>query len=161
MVSTLLQRIRGLTPLGQAAALSLFALAAPALAQPPISATDPWVRAAPPRVPMNAGYMTLENTTRRPVSLTAVESPQFARIEMHRSFVEDGVSRMEAVEAIEVPARGSVSLEPGGLHLMLLRPHDPVRDGDRVTLTLTFDNGWTLDIEAPVRRDAPGHAHHH
>lgn len=131
---------------------TLLALATPALAQPPVSATDAWVRAAPPGATMMAGYLTLHNTSREAIRLTAVESPQFEGITLHRGTLVDGVARMEAVAAIEVPARGSVSLAPGGLHLMLEGPIGAVRDGGTVDLVLSFDNGWSLELNVPVRR---------
>lgn len=131
----------------------LLALATvPAFAQPPVAATDAWIRAAPPGVPMMAGYVTLHNATRRAIKLTAIESSRFERIELHRSFVVDGVSRMERVPEIVIPRRGEVALEPGGLHMMLFRPIGSVRDGDTVDLVLSFDNGWSLELTVPVRR---------
>lgn len=131
---------------------ALLLVATAAAAEPPVSATGAWVRAAPPGVPMMAGYLTLHNATRRVVTLTAVESPNFERIELHRSVMVDGVARMERVPGIEVPRRGEVALEPGGLHMMLVRPIGTVRDGDTVDLVLSFDNGWTLELSVPVRR---------
>lgn len=131
----------------------LMALAAtPAFAEAPVAATDAWVRAPAPGVPMTAGYVTLHNTTRRAIKLTAVESSRFQRIELHRSFVVDGVSRMERVPEVEIPRRGEVALEPGGLHMMMVRPIGSVRDGDMVDLVLSFDNGWSLELTVPVRR---------
>lgn len=135
------------------AALALAAtVASTAAGAPPLSVSDEWVRAPAPGVPMTAAYFTLHNATRGDAALVGVESSRFERVEMHRSTVVDGVARMERVERIDIPARGRVSLAPGGLHLMLFRPVGPVRDGDQVDFTLTFDDGWTLELDVPVRR---------
>jgi periplasmic copper chaperone A len=123
-----------------------------ALAQPPVSAEDAWVRAAPPAATVMAGYLTLQNRTRDAVALVGVSSPQFERVELHRSAVVDGVARMEAVESIVVPAGGEAALAPGGLHMMLIGPQQPLPEGSTVEVTLAFDNGWELELNVPVRR---------
>ena len=132
-------------------ALALAFVPAALFAQPPITVEDAWVRAAPPSMPMTAGYLTLQNATRDDVALTGVESAQFARVELHRSTLVDGVARMEAVESAVIPARGELVLEPGGLHLMLMEPQQSLTAGADVVLTLSFDNGWTVEVDVPVR----------
>lgn len=133
-------------------ALAVPAAAPIAVAQPPITVTDAWVRAAPPTATMTAGYLTLHNRTGTEVVLTAVSSPQYEGVELHRSRIVDGVARMEPVESIAVPARGELVLAPGGLHLMLIGPREPAAEGDAVDLTLVFADGWQLDLAVPVRR---------
>ncbi len=122
------------------------------LAQSPISVEDAWVRAAPPAAQVLSGYFTVRNGARDAVTLTRVESPNFARVEMHRSEIVDGVARMEAVESVEIPARGNLEFAPGGLHLMLMEPLGAMAAGTTVYFVLTFDNGWTLEVTAPVRK---------
>ncbi len=143
--------------------LGLLLMSLPLLvhAQQPMTVEDSWVRAAPAGAPVLGGYMTLTNNTRRAISLVEVSSPQFERVEMHLSSMEDGVSRMEQVDRITVRGRNSVSLEPGGLHLMLFNPIAPVVEGDILELTLRFDNGWTSELTVPVRRTNPSQHQHH
>lgn len=132
--------------------LAAVAIPSVALAQPPVSAEGAWVRAAPPGATVMAGYLTLQNRTRDAVALVGVSSPQFARVELHRSAVVDGVARMEAVESIAVPAGGEAALAPGGLHMMLIGPQQPLPEGSTVEVTLAFDNGWELELNVPVHR---------
>lgn len=145
-------RSRCIASLLQAAVLFI---ATPAWAQPPVVIEDAWVRAAPPGATMQAGYLTVRNATGSAVRIVGVESPQFARVEMHESMLHDGVAHMQPVAAIEVPPRGSVSLAPGGLHLMLMEPLQVFADGDKVILTLDFADGWSVEFDATVRREAP------
>lgn len=126
-----------------------------AAAQPAVTVEDAWVRAAPPGARVMAAYMTLENRGRRAVALTGASSTQFERVEIHRSSTVDGVARMEPVERVPVPRRGTVELEPGGLHLMLIGPRSTLRDGDAVDLILELDDGWQLDMTVPVRGTPP------
>lgn len=143
------------------ASLSMVA-AAPKAAELDIS--QPWVREAPPTARVMAGYLTLSNTGTAAVQVIAVSSPQFATAELHRTVVEDGVARMEPVGQLEIAAGKSVSLEPGGLHLMLIEPGQPLQEDDMVTLVLHRADGLCMTLEAPVRRDAAAgdaHQHHH
>lgn len=89
---------------------------------------------------MSAGFLTLENTTSDPITITQVASPQFAVVEIHETTIEDGISRMRKVDALIVPAKGSVVLERGGKHLMLMRATNLEN-----TVTLQF-----MSADAPV-----------
>jgi len=136
--------------------LGLLALAGATAQAGTLQVTDAWVRAAPPNARMLAGYMTLENTSERDRALLGAASEAFKRIELHRSVVESGMARMVEQESIPVPAGETVSLEPGGYHLMLMHPRQRLSAGESVTLTLSFDNGQTLAVEAPIRRPGAG-----
>jgi copper(I)-binding protein len=59
---------------------------------------------------------------------------------------------MAPVKAITVPARGKVELKPGGLHLMLFQLKKALKDGDRVSLTVTSAAGATVQVMAAVRK---------
>lgn len=125
-----------------------------------LQAEDAWVRAAPPGVTMLAGYLTLRNTGEAPVRLTGVSSPDFARVELHRSVLEDGLARMRPVDGLVLPAGGEVRLEPGGYHLMLIQPVRTLAPGDSVQLRLRFSDGTDLRVNARLRRAAPDHHPH-
>ena len=130
-------------------------LSATAVAQPPVTVHDAWVRAAPPTATMSAGYLTLTNATDAPIRVVGAESPQFERVEIHESALHDGVAHMAPVDGVTVPANGSVTLAPGGLHLMLIGPTQSFAEGDKVILTLDFEDGWSVEFDATVRREAP------
>jgi copper(I)-binding protein len=124
---------------------------------PSVRASLVWIRQPPPGMNLLAGYFTLSNLTDKPLTLTAVESPDFGSVEMHRSFVKDGVEEMQAVPSVAIPAHGSVEFKPGDYHLMLMQPKKNLFVGDMVSVTLTFSDGSQLAILAPVRHDPPQH----
>jgi len=134
-------------------AIAVFAL--PAVAQPPVTVEDAWVRAAPPTATVTEGYLTLRNSTSGPLRVVHAESPQFERVEIHASMLHDGVAHMAPVAGVTVPARGSVALAPGGLHLMLIEPTLSLAEGGKMILTLDFEDGWSIEFDATVRREAP------
>jgi hypothetical protein len=138
-----------------AAALWLLAGAVPAAAD--VAVRDPWIAEAPPGAMAAAAYMVLENDGAEPRSAIGAESAVCERIEFHRSETKDGIARMVEQSSLSVPAGGRLALEPGGNHMMLIRPV-ALRAGDRVKITLELADGETLAVEAVVRERAR-HAH--
>ena len=112
--------------------------------QPPLVASDVEVTKPMPGMKMSAGYFVLTNNTDEAIRITAVTSPQFAAVEIHETTLEDGISRMRELDALVVPPHGSVTLERGGKHLMLMRPGEL---GDRVSLQLLSDEAPVLAID--------------
>lgn len=111
---------------------------------------DGWVRAMPAAAPMSAAYGTLHWHGREPLVITAWHSDDYADVSLHRTIVQDGVSRMEAVPAAVIEPGGRLTLEPGGLHLMLMRPGRELRTGDFVGIALESDNGRSFRFDFPV-----------
>lgn len=155
------------TPPLQRLILLLLLVCGPALAGSagaPVHAENPWIREAPPGASALAGYLTLHNTSGKDRRLLSAESPAFARVEMHRSVVENGMARMLPQESITIPAKDRVALEPGGYHLMLMQPVKALKAGDTATITLSFDSGEPLEVEMEVKKgmgEDGGHHHHH
>jgi copper(I)-binding protein len=124
---------------------------------PSVRASHVWIRQAPPGVTVLAGYLTLENLTDKPLTLTGLSSPEFGAVELHKSTVKDNVESMEPVARLDLAAHASIEFKSGGYHVMLMQPKKNLFAGDTVTLDLTFSDGSELAIMAPVRRDAPAH----
>lgn len=141
-----------------AATLLLSALAAVALSAPPafdIQAKDGWVRWLPAGVP-SGGYVILKNAGDAPRILTGASSPDFGQVSFHQTRESHGVSSMEAVASITIAPHSIVSFSPGGYHIMLMQPTHALHPGDKVSLSLRFADGRTLDVPFQVR--APGAA---
>ncbi len=96
-----------------------------------------------------AGYMTLRNAGDKPAVLTGASSPGCGMLMLHQSKQENGVEKMAHVPSIIVPAHGTVSLAPGGYHLMCMRPEMQV--GASVPVTLKFQDGQTVTAKFPVK----------
>lgn len=126
-----------------------------ALAGLPATATELTVTEGQVRVPMpgrtvTAGYFTVHNNSSAAVKLMSAESAAFERAELHQHTHQDGVMRMEHVAHIDIAANSSVSLQPGGLHLMLFNPQQPLLTGESVTVVLHFSNGKQLELSMPL-----------
>lgn len=117
-----------------AAALMIVSL--PAAACPGLELADGWIREAPPGAVVMAAYARLRNTGTAALAVDKVRSPAFGAVELHRTVVENGVSRMLRGHDLRLAPGAGAVLEPGGWHLMLFRPVRPLKSGDQVTLTL-------------------------
>lgn len=119
-----------------------------------------WVRATLPNQKAASAYLTVANAGSAPDRLLSASSPAAERVEIHSMSVLDDVMTMRPVpEGLEVPAGGSVALEPGGFHLMLMGMAEPLAEGAAVPLTLSFERAGALDMMLPVRADTGGHGH--
>ncbi len=115
----------------------------------------PWVRAAPPGAASLAGYLVLRNPCGAAIEVSDVESRDFGMPMMHRTEVVDGVSRMRPAGKLVVPPGGELRFEPGGLHLMLMKPRRPLAEGDQASVRLVLADGRRVFAVFPVRREAP------
>lgn len=132
------------------AALAAVVLARPVVAAD-ISVQDPFARASAGMAQAGAAFMTLKNTSAVNDQLVAASTPVSATAELHNHIKEGDVVRMRQVPSIEVPAGGSVALQPGGLHVMLLGLKQPLREGETFPLTLTFAHAGAVTVEVPVK----------
>ncbi|KAF1687235.1 hypothetical protein B1992_04430 [Pseudoxanthomonas broegbernensis] len=124
-----------------------------------------WARATPPGAPVAGGFLTVRNRGAADERLVAVESEAAQSVEIHEVRHEGEVARMRRMEAgLPVPAGQTVVLEPGGYHLMFIRPAKAFEAGERVAATLVFEKAGPLPVEFEVRplgTTQPEAAHHH
>jgi len=111
----------------------------------PLVASDVVVSKPMPGMSMTAGYLTLSNNASQPIIITHVASPQFESVEMHESVIEDGMARMYPLGDLMVLAKSSVVFQPGGKHLMLMRPV-----GQFDTVSLDFYAGKAVVLTVNV-----------
>lgn len=144
------------------AALPLVTLTrAKAQDQQTLNAEQAWSRPALARIGTAVAYLTLRNEGSAPVRVVGASTPVAESVEIHESSVENNVARMQPrPEGVVVPPGGTVRFEPGGLHLMLMKPHADLKAGQSFTLTLRFDDGEVLAVPITVamREPAAGHA---
>jgi hypothetical protein len=137
----------------------LVLVASPAAAQ--ITITDAWARATAPGAKIAAGYMTIRNAGKNPDKLVAASSPAAEKVQTHVTVKDGDIFRMREVKGYDIPAGGSFELKPGGAHLMLVNVRPPLKEGERVPLTLRFERGGEVKTELHVGRltDTGKHGH--
>lgn len=134
-----------------AALAALLGLGAAAHAQ--TSVQDLWVRGTVAGQQASGAFMRL--TSAQGGRLVAAASPVAATVEVHEMKMDNGVMRMAAVPALDLPAGQTVELKPGGYHIMLIGLKQTLKAGEPVPLTLTVEGRdgkrETLELKAEVR----------
>ncbi len=103
----------------------------------PLEWRDGWVRALPPGSGMTAAYGELWNKSPETIHLNAFDSKTFANVSMHQSIMQDGVSRMQESRDVQIAAGEVLKLQPGGMHLMLMRADRDVLAGDKIEIVIS------------------------
>ena len=135
---------------------SLFAapllLALPAAAQPAgeLTIIRPWTRAAG-QGGTGAGFLGIGNSGRAADRLIGASAPIARVTEIHTHVREGDILRMRPVEAIEIPAGQTVTLQPGGFHLMLIGLKEPLIQGQAVPVTLRFERAGEVPVMLAVQ----------
>lgn len=136
-------------------ALAPESVAAAAQSADDIVVRDAWVRAARAGVRSTGGYLEIENKSSHPVQLTSVVVEGAGIVELHVSNMVNDRMSMRHVTTLTIPARGRLSLAPGGAHLMLLKLEAPLAEGTTTSMTLRFGGGLTKTVVAAVRPVVP------
>jgi len=153
--------LRRLAVIGSAVVGAVLVTVVPASAGESLQAENAWVPWAPPGLKVHVAYMTIVNRGATDQMIVSAESTDYERIELHRSVINDGVSTMEAVGEVKVPANGRVEFAPTGLHLMLIGPRRPQTLDGHVQIVLRLSSGEEVDVSAVIRRrDDAGHGAH-
>ena len=125
-----------------------------------IQIRHPWSRATPPGAKVGVAYMEIRNSGERPDRLLAISTGLAQRVEMHVTEREGEVMKMRQVKSFEIPARESYALRPGGPHLMLVDLAQPLKKGERFTMTLRFERAGEMPIELEVQEAGSKHPRH-
>lgn len=113
---------------------------------------DGWTRSAPEGVPTSAAYGTIINLGSEPDTLISAKSMAVEAAEIHEMSMNGDVMQMAPIEGgLMIPPGGSVEFMPGGLHIMLINPKQPIETDARLMLTLTFENAGDMTMMLPVR----------
>jgi copper(I)-binding protein len=139
--------------LGQIAPLALLALAG-CHQEATLSADRAWVRL--PAVPGHPGasYLTIHGGP-QPERLIAVESKAAGSTELHASMkmaggAMGGMTGMQRLDGLDVPANGTAAFAPGGNHVMMFGLDPRLKAGDTIPLEVRFAQGAPLVVEAKV-----------
>ncbi|MBV7411570.1 copper chaperone PCu(A)C [Dermabacteraceae bacterium TAE3-ERU27] len=117
-----------------------------------LESTDLWAKAAD-KGSMTAAFGQLRNHTNSPMMLTGVAFAGAKKTELHETVKgSDGGMQMRQKEGgFEIPAGGSLTLEPGGNHIMLMGLTEDLKAGEEIEITLEFAGGHSEKLSFPVR----------
>jgi periplasmic copper chaperone A len=115
-----------------------------------IEIDHPWMRATPKGADSAAGYFKITNSGTTADRLTGVSST-LARVEIHEMTMTNGVMRMRPLpNGLEIKPGQTVELKPSSSHAMFVGLKQPLKQGDHVKGTLTFEQAGSLEVEFTV-----------
>ena len=117
--------------------------------------------ASPEASPMaNTGtgaiYLTIQNNGSDADTVLSAKTDAAQSAEIHDMSMEGGIMKMQPMpEGVEIPAGGTLSFEPQGLHIMLVNLNHNLNPGTTYNLTLTFAKAGDVTVPISVQTDAP------
>lgn len=117
-----------------------------------LTVTAPYSRATLPNAPVAGGFLTITNDGSADDRLVAASSDMAGRMEIHEMVMNGDIMTMGPLDdGLPIPAGATVSLEPGGYHLMLMQLAGPLVEGDTVEVTLTFETAGDLTVPLSIQ----------
>lgn len=133
----------------------------------PLIAEDIYAFATAESAKTGAVFLTLANSGKTDLKLTAVTCARAEATEIHETYMdEDGTMLMRKIPQIMVPAGGQVALAPSGKHIMLIGLKEPLKKGGSFNVTLEFERAppLTVPVEIVGAGQSPDsgadHSHH-
>jgi copper(I)-binding protein len=111
----------------------------------------PWARATVPGQPSGGAYLSIENTGKTSDKLVSASSPIARSTEIHTMSMEGDVMKMREVGSIEIKPAEKIAMQPGnGYHIMMIGLSQPLKTGDKIPMTLTFEKAGKLEVQVYV-----------
>lgn len=115
----------------------------------------------------SAGYLTLVNHGDTVIELTKVSIENLGRVEVHEHQHVNGMMKMQKIDVLQIKAHQQLDFKPGGYHLMVFEPKEPLKIGQELKLTLYFSNGdrvftqaSVVSLESQIEEIPPSQQHH-
>lgn len=110
-----------------------------------------WLRATPNGAKVAGGYITIVNAGAAEDRLTGTSLQGTRKGEVHTMTMEGGVMHMAPLDAgLPIAPGATLTLKPGGYHLMFLDPAAPLKEGEHVDGTVTFAKAGTVKVSFVV-----------
>ncbi len=116
-----------------------------------------------PAAKTGAVYLSIMNHGADEDALVSVTTPAAEQATIHETTMENDVMKMSKVERLAIPAGSTVDLKPAATHLMLTGLKAPLKEGQTLILTLTFEKSGEVKIVVPVVdfKSIPAAGHEH
>jgi copper(I)-binding protein len=135
------------------ALVTLVLVVAASAAHAQVTVTNAWIRGTVPVQKSTGAFMQLES--KQATRLVGVSTPVAARAELHQMSMQGDMMKMQEVDGIDLGAGKKVELASGGYHVMLMELKRPLKEGEKIPLTLSFapvkGKKITQVIEATVK----------
>lgn len=112
----------------------------------------PWARATPGGAKTGAAYLSLINHGSSSDRLLGATTPVADKVQFHSTSEENGVSRMREMHTVEISPGAKLTFSPGGMHIMMVGLKQPLKEGQTLPLTLTFEKAGKVDVTVSVAK---------
>lgn len=107
-------------------------------------------------VSMGAFYFTVTNNGDEDDRLLKIETDIAEFAEVHSVVLDNGVMQMSPeLDGVDIQAGETLTLEPGGYHVMLIGLTESLLNGEDFTATLYFENAGEVEITVPIHINEP------
>ena len=114
--------------------------------------TQAWARATPSGAKIGGGYLTIENKGTSPDRLVSGSGDVAGRMEIHEMAMDNGVMKMRPLDkGVTIEPGKTLKLAPGGFHLMMFDLKNPLKQGDKVPVTLQFEKAGKVTVSLDVQ----------
>jgi copper(I)-binding protein len=114
--------------------------------------TQAWSRATPGGAKVGGGYLTIENKGSTPDRLIGGSADVADKVQVHEMTMNNGVMTMRPLDkGLVIEPGKTVKLAPGGYHLMLLDLKIPLKQGDKLPVTLEFERAGKVSLSLDVQ----------
>jgi periplasmic copper chaperone A len=155
---------RSLTLAALAMALSAGPVRAEDIKAGDLVISQAWSRATPNGAKIAGGYLTIENKGTAPDKLIGGNGDIAGKVEVHEMSMNNGVMTMRPLDkGLVIEPGKTVKLAPGGYHLMMFDLKGPLKQGDKVPVTLVFEKAGKVNVSLDVQgvgAQAPGGMEH-
>lgn len=121
-------------------------------AETTIKISNATIRLAPPGSPATAIFLSIENLSKKDISLIAVTSDIAEKFELHTMEMAGGKMVMRKVDDIKIKKGESVHLKSGGLHIMVFKLRKPLKEKDIHSINLIFNDKSTIKTDIVVEK---------
>ena len=127
---------------------------------PDIYISDAWARETVAGQSGTAAYAVVANRGSGDDRLIGVSAAASITASLHETSTNGGIASMHPLEdGLQIPASDSVSLKPGGAHVMISGLTAPLHPGQALKLTLRFERSGEKTVDFKVASAAGGTAH--
>lgn len=110
-----------------------------------------WARATTGE--MGAAFVTLTNPGKETIRIVSASTYLAGSVEFHETVKSYGVMQMRPLEVLEIRKKGTIKMQPGGVHLMLIGLTQPLKEGDTFVIGLKDDKGNDYSVDVTVRKE--------
>ncbi len=122
------------------------------LANPRLNIESAYVTALIPGQETSAGYLSITNSGDQDQVLQSFSTSAAQMVQLHTTTMSNGMMSMDKVNDLVVPAGGSIEMQPGGLHLMIMGVDKESFAGESLDMQISFVSGDVLEINVPIKK---------